>query len=514
MQQTVQRSLAQWVLHPVIFKDSTDSATNRSKVSRPAMKFRQPLVPRTIDAENEFWMECAKHPTLRNGTFRPIKDIHSESQMLHIMVTLFEDLITALGKDDMIEVLSNRIVGGVECDILLVNNSNKKPMAAVEIKKPGFLGSTIIANDKDPGYNFHGEDERDIFSCKRDGPKAEYPTAGKVVGQNLDQLQAIEIGGVTNAYGMITNGRTVMITQNTRNGFILSEPMDGQMEQNSSSPASENIGLQVSNSSKRMLTTSQPISLSETPATFILMLIEFINRAYENFRNSAHTSEITAMRSVRQLLCKGPIQENTKRRKKTRNDDKLCFKKMKKIPLKSIKKWDFSNAVAFNEDVEIYLFHMLGFGSIGDCCLAMTNGIASKKKFCVVKFFIGDFLVLNQFCQKEEENWTTCYPELIEYTYRGTACDGRPYFCMPYFQPIEKEERSAVLDDGSLKEALYRFANEGRIHKEANRWHHIGRFDGKIYILDLDHETITEEKDSKMREDWINKSLAELTESS
>ena len=182
---------------------------------------------------------------------------------------------------------------------------------------------------------------RDIFSCQHNGSKREYPTAGKVVGQNLDQLQAIEIGGVSNAYGMITHGCTVMITQNTRNGFIVSEPKDGQNEQNSSSPASENIGLQVSNSSmnrNRILTTSQPISLSETPATFILIMMEFIRRAYENFRNSVHTSEITAIRSCRQILCKGRNPKNKKRRvsKKASNDDKFCFKKMK-VPVNSIK---------------------------------------------------------------------------------------------------------------------------------------------------------------------------------
>jgi hypothetical protein len=111
-------------------------------------------------------MKNASHPTLLIGNgstpseyaFRSIKDIHSESQVLHVMLTLFEDLIKALRIDDKIEVLSNRIIGGVECDILQVNSSNKKPMAAVEIKKSGFSGSTIIVNDKDPGYNFHGKD--------------------------------------------------------------------------------------------------------------------------------------------------------------------------------------------------------------------------------------------------------------------------------------------------------------------------------------------------------------------
>ena len=465
-------------------------------------------------------MQRTSHPTLLIGNgstpseyaFMSINDIHSESQVLHVMVKLFEDLIFALGIVDKIEVHSNRIIGGVECDILLVSRSNKKPIAAVEIKKPGFSGDTFYLNDKDPGYNFHGEDERDIFSCQHDEPKREYPTAGKVVGQNLDQLQAIEIGGVSNAYGMITNGCTAMITQNTPNGFILlSEPKDGQNEQNSSSPASENSSLvQVSSNSSmngnRILTTSQPISLSETPATFILMLMEFITRANENFRNSpVNTSEITAIRSCRQIFCKGRNPKHKKRRvlKKTSNDDTFCFKK-KRIPVNSIKNWDFSNALTFDNDVELSLFHILGTGSMGDCCLALTNGndgdmmsppaenimdvFKNNNKFCAVKLFIGNFEdALHECCQQEEENWTSCYPELAKYTYRGTACDGRPYFCMPYFQPIEKEERSAVLDDGSLKEAFYRFANKGRIHTEADRWHHIGRFQGEIYILDLDY---------------------------
>jgi hypothetical protein len=46
---------------------------------------------------------------------------------------------------------------------------------------------------------------------------------------------------------------------------------------------------------------------------------------------------------------------------------------------------------------------------------------------------------------------------------------------MPYFQPIEKKEGSALLDDGSLKEAFYRFSKIERSNKEADQWHHIRR---------------------------------------
>ena len=45
--------------------------------------------------------------------------------------------------------------------------------------------------------------------------------------------------------------------------------------------------------------------------------------------------------------------------------------------------------MTFNEDVVLSLFHILGMGSMGDCCLAMTNVNNLKKKFCVLKFFKG-----------------------------------------------------------------------------------------------------------------------------
>ena len=198
------------------------------------------------------------------------------------------------------------------------------------------------------------------------------------------------------------------------------------------------------------------------------------------------------------------------------NDDKFCFKLMD-VPVGSIEEGNISNApVTFDEDdVELYLIRTLGLGSISDCCLAMNGNLGENTKFCAVKFFvhdtgsgaIQDMDQLHRFCKQEEENWTACYPELRQYTCRGTACDGRPYFCMPYFEPIEKEERETVLNDGSLQKAFARFADKSCAHSEADRWHHIGRFQGEIYILDLDYRTIIQNNSDVS---WINESLTKL----
>jgi hypothetical protein len=102
-------------------------------------------------------------------------------------VEIIQALIVGLGLVDLVHISTNRIVAGVELDIVLLFGPQRIPFAAIEAKKSG----------KD------GYDTKTIFK------------GGVATGQNLDQLNAIGLFGFRSVFGMITNGNKWMLTSTT-----------------------------------------------------------------------------------------------------------------------------------------------------------------------------------------------------------------------------------------------------------------------------------------------------------
>jgi hypothetical protein len=104
-----------------------------------------------------------------------------------------------------VRVVTNRIVCGVEYDIVLLFQSQLIPFAVIEVKKPGYLEHFA----------------KIIFSSKgAEGVK----DAGMVAGQNSDQLGALEeCMGYRSLFGMISNGNNWMIIGCGSREFALQE---------------------------------------------------------------------------------------------------------------------------------------------------------------------------------------------------------------------------------------------------------------------------------------------------
>ena len=121
----------------------------------------------------------------------------------------------------------------MECGIVLAHGPQQIPFTAIEVKKPGPREDGYV--DKNTQFNHYGQVEQKIFSCaaskddhKQNKLKSEDDDAvgqydglidGRVLGQNLDQLHALECGGSAAAYGLIATGNTLMLTQNNGGEF-------------------------------------------------------------------------------------------------------------------------------------------------------------------------------------------------------------------------------------------------------------------------------------------------------
>jgi hypothetical protein len=98
-----------------------------------------------------------------------------------------------MGIRDLVSIATNRIIAGIECDIVLLygTGSQRIPFSAIKVKKPGTQRFDEI-----------------IFSTSSDDNKG----AGIIAGQHFDQLCALECMDYTSLLGMITNGNKWMIT--------------------------------------------------------------------------------------------------------------------------------------------------------------------------------------------------------------------------------------------------------------------------------------------------------------
>jgi hypothetical protein len=104
---------------------------------------------------------------------------------------ILEVVLYGMGIHDLVSIAMNRIIAGIECDIVLLYGSQRIPCSAIEVKKPG-----------------RQRFEEIVFSSSSDDTK----DAGLVAGQHFDQLCALECMGYTSLYGMISNGNKWMLT--------------------------------------------------------------------------------------------------------------------------------------------------------------------------------------------------------------------------------------------------------------------------------------------------------------
>ena len=457
---------------------------------------RTATAPHFSDAHEMAEMECVQvdldkvilPPAVWKAPYTPSQDVqksvHSEAMVVSEAAKMIEAILVGLGLGKRVSVATHRVIAGIECDITLLIGSQLIPFAAIEVKKPG-------------PSSF---DDNCIFS-----PDSQDATAGLVAGQNFDQLNALELMGFSSLCGMITNGNKWMITGTAT--FPLGEQEDWDLNRTMRGPW--NASIQVSPDQKRMeFVDTETISDGVTTAVkrrlFVSQVVSLQNG--EDVVKLTATFIRFACNSVAQLVSgKVKLKELPcrvlKPGEKQGPSMRCSFEKLK------LARINLSSYVNLRKTGKIFLICHLGCGEFGDCCLAVTS---RGNECCAVKFFLRQDGCSSRLklARDELESWQKVYGNDVRLPKccLGELPDDDGYLCMPYLRPIPKTERSAKLTDGSVHDALKRFADSGFKHDDVC-WRHFGTWNGRLYLLDLGQIS---EISFEGRQGWVSDSVQQL----
>jgi hypothetical protein len=136
--------------------DNTDTSAHSAPNSHKAVNREESTVDwATQEIPEKVW-------STRVFVHEPEKDdirIQSETAVVNHLTQILEAVIHGLGLSSVLEVLVQRMVAGIECDIIVVYGSNLISIGAIEVKKP------------------HGEKDDKLILAERNN---------KVAGQNLN----------------------------------------------------------------------------------------------------------------------------------------------------------------------------------------------------------------------------------------------------------------------------------------------------------------------------------------
>jgi hypothetical protein len=160
-----------------------------------------------------------------------------------------------------------------------------------------------------------------------------------------------------------------------------------------------------------------------------------------------------------------------------------------------------------NDVKVLYVIHHIASGEYGSCCLCVT---ASGTACCAVKFFhrLNDVDLANE-AQAELENWKTVYEDETGFTCRTWECAGSKCLVMPYLKAVKADQRHQLLEDGTISDALRKFAVSGHTHSDI-KWRHFGWFGKKLFLCDLGAIKSSNEAEIS---DWHEASIALLRQS-
>jgi hypothetical protein len=389
------------------------------------------------------------------------KIIYSKTDVVNHLVNILEAVIDGLGLRSVLSVMVQRMVAGIECDILLVYGSNLIPLGAIEVNKP------------------HGvEDDNMIFAA----------TANRVAGQNLDQLRNLTIMmGLKKCFGMITTGNLFMLTSTHRiDGRCPSIPTQGQVSQSDISP--ERV-VDSSRGTDRMdvLHTSLLLNpgIDATHSEHVIkMFVRFVINSYDQISTINFKTPIAGTVYARKL----EVPENG-------GKPTTFVHAFQTIQTAEINRSDYITPNTSN----IFLVRYLGRGSCGDCCFAVSN---NGNTCCAVKFYV-DKLDSEELAKNELKNWNSVYcGTKLPQCRIGYVADTRAYLAMPYLSPVSREKRKYVLEN-EIKVALQDFSRKqenGKRYLHADvKWRHFGYYQNKLYLLDLGYVSEVKNGDAKVK---------------
>ena len=441
--------------------------------------------------------------------------IDSETDVQAFVLRILESLARCYSTK--ISFSQNRRITGIECDILLLYGKNRIPFSAVEIKKNG--GPIFV---------------QAIFE---DGESVDEKLKGKVQGENLAQLQQIQLFGFDKVFGLISDGNHSMITCTGAFGKTTDLPTtspDATPNNKHSAHTMEEHGVHLSPDNAVTFVKGGSIvaaiskKIGSRLSTPSLYCSGYSSVIHENgsvnweptIKLLAHFLML-ALNSVdpHQFCHEIPINKKLPARIIHLSKESSVFAH---TTIEFDSKPDLGKCLLSSSAIsKILLFKHLGMGANGDCCLATTQ--TKKKSFCAVKFFADRKSALD--CAKEECSfWTLIYDELPkarvvklpptdDVTGNKDVC-----LCMPYLIPIDAKERSEALGNGSIKKCLQDFARKGYHHMEV-LWRHLGVFgsrsERKVYLCDLGNLKKRGARSDKEWEEetetWVEACLSSLT---
>jgi hypothetical protein len=461
------------------------------------------------------WADALLTPDFLSVQFMEVQSTNcdSENKAQTLVVHLLESALSALKVNKFVEVVANRTLAGVECDVLLSYKPNRLPFGTLEVKKPGSTAEQrrlVFFGDKSIGGNV-------------------------VAGQIYDQMMAIKLFGFENVVGMITtwNHWRLVSTNSSEEGNDLDsftkQSVNERFNELQHVPvAAQNVTENQENESpplvpatfdgqdpakiKRQIFASQIVPdlmlsdkknpnyeesleliIQNSGRRILQMVTIFVVKACRNLTEflADHNRPLTSIRVHKRMACRIMVKGKSRTFSFGTVPIRGC------VPSKYI-----------SEGAKIHVVHHLGSGENGGVCFGVPRGGFSC---CAVKFY-HLLEQSNELAKKEFENWQKVYgnrawslPMSRVFKAGGGSC-----LVMPYVRPVDKNARQALLDEGKIEAALTRFAWTGCTHRDV-KWRHLGWWNDEIFLIDLGD--IKEDQSPLQVKKWIFDSLRKLRES-
>lgn len=459
--------------------------------------------------------------------------VDSEGDAVYICRSVVKAVLMGLGLESKVDTVTTRTIAGVECDLLLIQRSNRLPFAVMEVKKPG-----------------NANELRDIIWYGKEDKHSEGKVVNRVAGQVFNQLKAIQLHGFSSVVGMISTGtqwRLVGLPDEGKQSSNDSTFVDSLKKKLCELPSKK--GKYKKNSqddSNNEPSPEQPIAVfdetldgtTEDDKRVLLAgpilpdhacvnsdeeLIELCKASGEkivelvalwvvtSYSLLLQTSDLKKIRIGKMMPCR-ILRDPQNKIAKSRGTVSFGTVQIKELALHNF---------ADSETAELYVIHPVGNGDNANVCLA----IASKGKSCCVVKFYHVKADRAQLASVEETNWNKVYHNVNSFKARILDLEDGPCLVMPYLERIPKEDRGVVLRKGLIKRALLRVSDAGLKYTDI-KWHHFVRRpkqvtgntdasryisqDREVYIIDMGSEGVTKKGSDFELSNWLQSCEAKL----
>jgi Family of unknown function (DUF5898) len=425
---------------------------------------------------------------------KPGQNCDSERDAQSLVVALLKAVLKGLELSDVIGVVQDLNLVGVQIDVSLVHLPSRLPFAAVEVKKPG----NNLAHIK---IVFEGKEEEG---------------GNRVAGETFNEMMAISLFGFKEVFGMLSTGNQwrLVSTTDSVNGFLKGTAQEtlryimgtllhhevGIVDQES--PPMGQVDFSGKNTVKKVERTifasqivpelfcngeDAVLAVSLAGQEILQLITLFVLKACCSLCERGWTQpQLPA--SIYGTMAARILDAN-----KNHNVFAFGTEQLKELHLH-----------AYNPELGcIYVIHHLGTGEHGSCCLGISDGGFSC---CVVKFYHSK-ADSKSLAESELHNWNAVYgnrentsPPIC----RTLPVPGGKCLVMPYLFPVKDFERQSLLEDGTIEQVLRKFAELGYIHNDI-KWRHFGYWESKLYLIDLGD--IKEQKEQQKATSWVGNSI-------